>query len=72
LLFQILFAFGSDSDIQLLLSSWLVKYLAGFGKFRSSCAKEKILTFGSLSSLCDIAATCNVSVAVIPVNRYPP
>jgi len=30
-------AFISDSDIQLLLSSWLVKYLAGFGQFSSNC-----------------------------------
>ena len=50
------FAFGSDSNIQLLLA-WLVKYLAGFGKFRSNCVSGKIRTFGSLS---DIAATGNV------------
>jgi hypothetical protein len=54
------FAFSSDSDIRMVLSSWLVKYLAGFGKFSSNCASGKMLAFGSLSSLSDIDATCNV------------
>jgi len=40
LLSRICDAFGSDSDIQLLLSSWLVKYLAGFGKFSSNCSSD--------------------------------
>jgi hypothetical protein len=35
-------AFGSDSSIQLLLSFWLVKCLAGFGKFRSNCGSGKM------------------------------
>jgi len=36
-IFAVLVAYISDSNIQLLLSSWLVKYVAGFGKFSSNC-----------------------------------
>jgi len=43
------FAFSSDRDIQFILSSWLVKYLAGFGKFSSNCASGKMWAFGSLT-----------------------
>jgi len=37
---QIRVAFINNSIIQLLLSSWLVKYLAGFGKFSSNCSSN--------------------------------
>ena len=57
LLSQIHVVFGSYSDIQFLLSSWVVKYLAGFGKFISNCASRKMWTYGSSGSLNDIAAT---------------
>ena len=54
----------TNSDIQLLLSSWLVKYLAGFGKFSSNCVSGKMWIFGSVSSLSDIAAVGRGTLSV--------